>query len=968
LSLSASGTIGGTPTTYGTANFTATVSDSGNHSASKALSVTVAPPPLTVTTTSLANGTVGAAYSQTLEATGGTGGYTWRVTGGALPAGLSLSASGAIGGTPTAYGTANFTATVSDSSSHSASKALSVTVAPAPLTVATASLSSGTVGTAYSQTLAASGGTGGYTWSISSGTLPAGLNLSAAGTISGTPTATGTANLTVQVKDSSGAAASKPFTLAVAAPTLIITTASLSNGTVGAAYSQTLTASGGTGGYTWSISSGTLPAGLNLSAAGTISGTPTAPGTASLTVQVTDSSGTAASKPFTLTIAAPPLIITTSGLAAGEQGAPYLQVLAATGGIGSYTWSIAAGTLPAGLNMDGSGRIFGTISGATATFTAQATDAAGTTASKAFTLTVTPGPSFTSQTTLATGVIGTAYDSAAAITGGQPPYTFSMTGGQLPPGLTFSGSGHVAGTPSQTGTFSFALQARDAAGAQTQATFTITIVNVLTLTTPPVLPGASLGVAYQAALIAAGGTPPYTFSATAGTLPGGLTFHADGRIDGTPTAAGSFQFTAAVTDANGGNANRQFTLAVAATLTIASAPTLPPAVLGASYSATLGATGGTPPYTWSIAGGTVPPGITFTAGTLAGTPTAAGTFTFTAAVKDSASVTANKQFSLTVAPGVSLTTPATLPDATAGAPYSFTLAAAGGQAPYSWRITDGTLPAGLSLNGAQGTIAGTPTVAGTFNFTLEATDATGLKATQVATLVTDLPTLPVFGVAGVPTTLAALQQPTLDLTLGAPYPVALAGRLNLVFVAANGMPDDPSVQFSSGGRSVAFTIPANATHATFAGTLAVQSGSVAGTIRFTVESLAAGTVPVAAPGAPVWTAQVASAAPVLRTVTVTRATDGFSVQIVGLSNTRELASATVRFVPGAGGNVQTSQVVIPLADAAGAWFSSAGSNAYGGQFTLTLPFTVSGGSAALASVAVVLTNQVGASQEASAPY
>jgi hypothetical protein len=730
------------------------------------------------------------------------------------------------------------------------------------------------------------------------------------------------------------------------------------------AYSQALAASGGTGGYTWSFSTGALPAGLSLNG-GTISGTPTAPGTANLTAQVKDSSGTTAGKALTLTIAAPPIVITTQALAAAEQGAPYSQTLAATGGFGALTWSISGGALPAGLNLDASGRVSGTPSGATATFAAQVTDALGTTASKSFTLVVAPGPSFTSQPTLATGVLGTAYDAAPAIGGGQTPYTFSVAGGQLPPGLALNGSGHITGTPSQTGSFSFTLQARDAAGAQVQATFTISIVATLTLTTPPVLPGASLGVAYQTAVAAAGGTPPYTFSATAGSLPGGLTFHSDGRIDGTPTAAGSFQFTVAATDASGASANKQFSLSVAGSLTITTAPTLTPAVLGASYSASLAANGGTPPYTWSITTGAVPPGITFAAGTLTGTPSTAGTFTFTAAVKESAGVTADKAFSLTVAPGVTMTTPATLPDAMAGTPYSFTLAAAGGQGPYSWQVSAGSLPDGLSLNGASGTISGTPGTPGTFNFTVVVTDATGLTASRVVTLVTGLPTFPALTVASVPTTLAALQQPAVDLTAAAPYPVPVTGRLNLAFVPANGMPDDPSVQFSSGGRSVAFTIPANATHAVFAGSLAVQSGSVAGAIQFTVESLAAGTVLLPAPGGPVLTAQVASAAPVLRTVSVTRGSDGFSVQIVGLSNTRELASATVRFV---GGSVQTSQVTIPLADAAGAWFASTGSNAYGGQFTLTLPFTVSGGTAALNSVAVVLTNQVGASQEASGQY
>jgi hypothetical protein len=222
--------------------------------------------------------------------------------------------------------------------------------------------------------------------------------------------------------------------------------------------------------------------------------------------------------------------------------------------------------------------------------------------------------------------------------------------------------------------------------------------------------------------------------------------------------------------------------------------------------------------------------------------------------------------------------------------------------------------------------------------------------------------------SGVPSTLTAQQQPSLDLAVASPYPVAVTGMLNLVFVPAAGLPDDPAVQFSTGGRSVPFTIPANAAHATFASPLAMQSGSVAGTIQFTVDSLIAGGVALPAPGNPVLVAQIAGIAPSLRSVTVARNAGGFSVQIVGLSNTRELVSATVQFVPSAGATGQTTQVTIPLNDAAGVWFQSAGSLSYGGQFTLTLPFTVSGGTAAVDSVAVTLTNSIGASQGLSAPY
>jgi hypothetical protein len=152
-----------------------------------------------ITPTSLPNGEVGVAYSQTLSISGGSGSYTWSISAGALPAGLSLSATGTISGTPTAAGVAKFTVKVNDGIS-TATQALTILINPA-LTITTTSLPNGEVNVVYTpQTLKASGGSGSYTWSISAGALPAGLLLSATGTISGTPTATAP-SFTVKVSD-----------------------------------------------------------------------------------------------------------------------------------------------------------------------------------------------------------------------------------------------------------------------------------------------------------------------------------------------------------------------------------------------------------------------------------------------------------------------------------------------------------------------------------------------------------------------------------------------------------------------------------------------------------------------------------------------------------------------------------------------------------------------------------------------
>ncbi|MGA8672643.1 MAG: putative Ig domain-containing protein [Terracidiphilus sp.] len=261
---------------------------------------------LAITTTSLPTGQVGTVYSTTLAATGGKAPYKWVLTSGALPAGLTLNPStGAITGTPTETASATvLTVTVTDSSipAQSKSVSLSLTVsssAPPALAISTTSLPSGQVGTAYAATLAATGGTTPYTWSLTSGTLPAGLALNAStGAITGTPTAAANAiALTFTVTDSENPAQSKSVSLSLtissSAPApLAITTTSLPNGQDGNAYSATLAATGGTTPYNWSVSSGTLPAGLSLNAAtGAITGTPTATTSATpLTFIVSDSS------------------------------------------------------------------------------------------------------------------------------------------------------------------------------------------------------------------------------------------------------------------------------------------------------------------------------------------------------------------------------------------------------------------------------------------------------------------------------------------------------------------------------------------------------------------------------------------------------------------------------------------------------------------------------------------------------
>ena len=173
-------------------------------------------------------------------------------------------------------------------------------------------LPTGTVGVNYSATLMASGGSGTYTWSVSSGSLPGGLTLaSATGAITGQPTTAATANFTIQVTDSTHATASNAFTMTIDPALAITTNSPLPTGTVGVNYAATLMASGGSGTYAWAVSAGSLPTGLSLAAAtGVISGQPTTEGAPNFTIEVTDSTHATASKAFTMTIDPAPLILT----------------------------------------------------------------------------------------------------------------------------------------------------------------------------------------------------------------------------------------------------------------------------------------------------------------------------------------------------------------------------------------------------------------------------------------------------------------------------------------------------------------------------------------------------------------------------------------------------------------------------------------------------------------------------------
>lgn len=288
--------------------------------------------------------------------------------------------------------------------------------------------------------------------------------------------------------DAAGGFATKILAITIISGPSIIS-ASLPNGEATAPYSQTLAASSDTSPYTWSITSGTLPAWLALDAStGTISGTPsTAAGAASITFKVTDSAGGTASKVLSVTIVAGPSI-TTDSLADGDVTVPYSHPLAVTGGISPYIWSITAGILPSGLNFyPATGGIIGTptVSGPAAVVTFRVTDNAGGTASKTLSITINNLPVITTSSLLPNGKIGVPYSQTLTLTGGSSPFFWAVkTGyGNLPAGLSLNAStGAITGIPTARTSSTFTIQVQDNAIGVDLKVFTLNIISTPPLT------------------------------------------------------------------------------------------------------------------------------------------------------------------------------------------------------------------------------------------------------------------------------------------------------------------------------------------------------------------------------------------------------------------------------------------------------------------------------------------------------
>jgi hypothetical protein len=383
-------------------------------------------------------------------------------------------------------------------------------------------------------------------------------------------------------------------------------------------------------------------------------------------------------------------------------------------------------------------------------------------------------PPTISTTTLPSGTMGVAYTATLQVTGGTPPYSWSLgaTSGTLPPELTLSAAGVITGTPTTSGNFGFTVVVTDAASHTDQASLSILISQpggggggvggynsqfvsqsvatsvqpgqtfLITITWNNVgttsWTGGNVNLGSQdPANNTTWGTSRLGFS-PAYTVPSGVQVVMTFSVTA-PATAGVYQFQWQLTQ-DGGGVGFFGDKSPNVAITVGTPSTSPPQVdttvtpsaqIGMPYSIQLAASGGAAPYNWTLSGGDLPPGLSLglLSGVISGVPAAGGNFNFTVRITDSKSATAQRSLVITVnAPPLSASAPP-LPTAITGTAYSQSFSATGGLPPYAWSITSSSLPAGLSLDGTAGTISGNPSAQGSFDFTVTVSDSQSTKAT-----------------------------------------------------------------------------------------------------------------------------------------------------------------------------------------------------------------------------------------------
>ncbi len=766
--------VWGTPTVAGVYNPTFTVTDADGVSASQTFPVRVS---TLLRRPNLADGTLLVPYSSRLRILGGTGPFTVAQTSGRFPLGLALTTTELttgifpVTGTPTESGNGQFNPVfqVADSGGATLRASSYISIGGGSSTIQinhNGVLGTITQGSSYSNQISACC-VPSLTWSLMSGTLPPGLSISSGGNLSGTPNTPGAYTFVLKAADSTNAANYGNRQFSVVVSPLNVSTTTLPVGFVSSAYSTTLTATGGTGGLTWTLvapnsdyPSNYLPPGLSLASNGVLNGTPTASGKFSFAVSVTDTAAHTLTRTFFISIYAagtfPPIDLPIGNLGNQFVGALTFS-LAATGGSPPYTYSLTPSVtqIPGMRVQDGPPLPTSFGGGITAGYlgvvttpgsysgSIRVTDSQSTTFDRAVTMNV-HSLRVASQTNLPKAVVGTPYSFTMAGSGGSGNYSWSGSG--FPAGLSINSSGVISGTPTAAGTSFASVTLTDLTLGVTANPSHTLVVNAYSITSGPVLPQGAQGTAYSQTLAAPGCGTGCTWSLVSSSLPSGISLNAGtGALTGTPNGTFNSSFTVQVSGSNG-IVQKVLAIRIKASaiqpLAITTT-TISDSTVGSLVNVSLAAQSGVLPLTWSLQSGSLPVGVTLqgpgeilgsTLGPgfpyLMGRARQSGVYSFTIAVTDNVGAVATRAFTWRISPlSFSYSSlPLVANTLIYNAPYTQALLVMGGTPPYTFTSTG--MPTGLTLNPATGVVTGTPLVTGTVSVLITATDDAGESLTQ----------------------------------------------------------------------------------------------------------------------------------------------------------------------------------------------------------------------------------------------